>query len=162
MLKRLFALAALIFLAASASGGDRPTWTFDSIAPQTADKTTPEQQIYSVLLNQIDLWNRRDLDGYMQAFWNSPELLVIVQAQQIEGWANLAATYQRGYPDRSKMGTLSLERVKIRQMGDDWMALAWSQIHETGGDTFTTEAIIFRKFDDGFKIIYDQCSILEL
>ena len=40
------------------------------------------QQVYGILLKMLDRWNAHDIDGYMEVYWESPELLVVVDAPE--------------------------------------------------------------------------------
>jgi len=42
--------------------------------------------------------------GYMEVLWKSPELLVVVDAEQFNGWQQLHDSYVNGYADRNAMG----------------------------------------------------------
>ena len=39
----------------------------------------------AVCLKMLDRWNAHDIDGYMEVYWKSPELLVVVDAEQFNG-----------------------------------------------------------------------------
>jgi hypothetical protein len=41
-----------------------------------------------------------DIEGYMEVYWKSPELLVVVDSEQFNGWQQLHDSYLNGYPDQ--------------------------------------------------------------
>ena len=41
----------------------------------------------------LDRWNAHDIEGHLQVYWNSPELLVVVDAEQFNGWQQLHDSY---------------------------------------------------------------------
>jgi hypothetical protein len=116
---RLLLALLLIFLNPALAADPQSTWVFDSIAAPTPARSpsasTDEQQVYQAILDQVRYWNAHDIENYMELLWKSPDLLVVVDGQQILGWAEVLAAYQRGYPDRSEMATVSLQRVKIQR-----------------------------------------------
>ena len=59
------------------------------------------QQVYEVLLKMLDRWNAHDIDAYLEVYWKSPELLVVVNSEQFNGWQQLHHSYINGYPDRA-------------------------------------------------------------
>ncbi len=63
------------------------------------------QQIYEVLLKMLDRWNAHDIEGHLEVYWKSPELLVVVDSEQFNGSQQLHDSYINGYPDRNSMGS---------------------------------------------------------
>jgi hypothetical protein len=45
--------------------------------------------------------------GGVLVYWKSPELLIVVDAEQFNGWQQLHDSYINGYPDRSAMGLIT-------------------------------------------------------
>jgi hypothetical protein len=39
-------------------------------------------QVYEVLLKMLDRWNAHDIEGHLEVYWKSPELLVVVDSEQ--------------------------------------------------------------------------------
>jgi len=110
----------------------------------------------------VRYWNAHDIEHYMELLWKSPDLLVVVDGQQILGWAEVLAAYQRGYPDRSEMATVSLQRVKIQRLSSEfYLALTWFTFRIRDKDAFSTDTMIFRRFPEGWKIISGHSSFLE-
>ena len=62
------------------------------------------QQVYEVLLKMLDRWNAHDIEGHLEVYWKSPELLVVVDSEQVNGWQQLHDSYVRGYPDSKRDG----------------------------------------------------------
>ena len=52
-------------------------WQYDSLGSES-DATKPDaQRVYEVLLKMLDRWNAHDIEGHLEAYWKSPELLVV-------------------------------------------------------------------------------------
>jgi hypothetical protein len=49
----------------------------------------------------LDRWNAHDIEGYVEVYCKSPDLLVVVDAEQFNGWQQLHDSYLNGYPDRN-------------------------------------------------------------
>jgi hypothetical protein len=77
---------------------------FGSVRAGLTASKTDAQQIYAVLLKMFDRWNAHDIEGYLEVYWKSPELLVIVDSEQFNGWQQLHNSYVNGYLDRNSMG----------------------------------------------------------
>ena len=102
-------------------------WQLDSLPANSSVSKAEIQQIYDILLKMLDRWNAHDIEGYMEVYWKSPELLVVVDAEQINGWQQLHDSYINGYPDRSAMGFIQPKRVQVKLLKPDLaLALTWS------------------------------------
>ena len=96
-------------------------WQFDSLVADPSVSKPDAQQIYDVLLKMLDRWNAHDIEGHLEVYWKSPELLVVVDSEQFNGWQQLHDSYINGYPDRNAMGFIEPKTS--------------SQIAETGSRT---------------------------
>ena len=118
---------------------------------------TEEDRILAVLNAQEDAWNRGDIDGYMQSYWQSPDLRFASGGTVVHGWQATRDRYHARYSNRELMGqlsTLDLE-VSLFGLGDDAVAhggwaLARAEDHPSG--LFT---LILRKIDGEWKIVSD-------
>jgi uncharacterized protein (TIGR02246 family) len=134
----------------------------ESLHPNTSVSKSDDQQIYDVLLNMLDNWNAHDIEGYLDVYWKSPELLVVVDSEQFNGWQQLHDSYVNGYPARSAMGFIQPKRIQVRRLKPDLaLALTWWSVsfpsteHEVVGNS----TMNFQKFDDGWKIVASHTSI---
>lgn len=144
-------------------------WEYDSIAPERENNTASSQQadieaINSLLTNMDNQWNAHDIDGYMSAFWKSRELLVVVQAEQYQGWDILYKAYKSGFPDPNTMGTSESSRIQIKLLRPDfaiasnWWSVSYpnSKIHVVGNTMMDLQ-----KLPGGWKIIAAHSSFAE-
>ena len=95
---RIILLLALCSLPAIAQEGNG--WQFDSLGLNTTSPESDAQQVYDVLLKMLDRWNAHDIEGYLEVYWKSSELLVVIDSEQFNGWKRLHDSYIDGYPDR--------------------------------------------------------------
>jgi hypothetical protein len=144
-------------------------WEYDSIAPEHPATTQPadEEDIKAVndlLLKMLDRWNAHDIDGYLSVLWNSPQLLVILQNEQYQGWQSLYKTYKDGFPNLDAMGYIEPSRIQIKLVRPDLAnAVTWwtirfqsSKIRAVGSTTMDLQ-----KFADGWKIVLAHSSFIE-
>jgi uncharacterized protein (TIGR02246 family) len=120
------------------------------------------QQVYEVLLKMLDRWNAHDIEGYMKVYSNSPDLLVVVDSEQYNGWQQLHDSYVNGYQDRIGRGFIDPKRIKIKLLKPDLaLALTWWSVsfpnskQKVVGNT----TMDLQKSDDGWKIIASHTSI---
>ena len=75
-------------------------------------------QIRAVLDAQAQAWNRGDLDGFMQGYWKSDEVVFATPEGETHGWQEVIDRYRRRYPDAAAMGRLSFDRITIARKDD--------------------------------------------
>jgi uncharacterized protein (TIGR02246 family) len=144
-------------------------WEYDSIAPDRSAATpSPDQDeiraINDVLLGMLTQWNAHDLNGYLSYFWKSPQLLVMVQEEQYQGWQSLEEAYRSGFPDPNAMGIVNPSRIQIRLTRTDlaaavtWWTVTYpnSKVRVVGNSTLNLQ-----KFADGWKIVLSHSSFAE-
>src|ERR1700754_733856 len=77
-----------------------------------------EQAIRRVLNAQIDAWNKGDMEQYMQGYWKSDSLVFIGKNGPKYGWKTTLENYRKSYPDKSTMGILSFDILKIESINE--------------------------------------------
>ena len=82
-------------------------WQFDSLGPKATSIKSDVQQVYEVLLIMLDRWNAHDIEGHLEVYWRSPEMLVVIDSEQFNGWQQLHDSYINGYPNRKYDGVSS-------------------------------------------------------
>jgi uncharacterized protein (TIGR02246 family) len=109
----------------------------------------------------LDRWNAHDIEGYLDVYRKSPELLVVVGSEQFNGWQQLHDSYVNGYPNRTTMGYIQPKRIQVRLLKPDLaLALTWWSIsfptskQEVVGNT----TMDLEKFIDGWKIVASHTS----
>jgi hypothetical protein len=119
------AIAALAFFL-PAVAQEQNAWQFGSLPANSSGSKPDAQQVYQVLLKMLDRWNAHDIDGHLEVYWKSPELLVVVDSEQFNGWQQLHDSYINGYPDRNAMGFIQPKRIQIKLLKPDLaLALTW-------------------------------------
>lgn len=75
-----------------------------------------EQKIIQVLKTQDAEWNKGNIEGFMQTYWNSDSLMFIGKTGVTYGWKNTLNNYKKGYPDTSAMGKLDFTLIDIKKL----------------------------------------------
>ena len=144
---------------------ERDGWQFDSLHADPSPSKPDAQQVYEVLLKMLDRWNAHDIEGHMGVYWKSPDLLVVVDSEEYNGWQQLHDSYMSGYPDRNGMGFIEPKRIQVKLLKPDLaLALTWwsvsfpnSKQKVVGNTTMNLE-----KFADGWKIVASHTSVAEM
>ena len=140
-------------------------WQFDSLGGKSGATKSDAQQVYEVLLKMLDRWNAHDIEGHLEVYWKSPELLVVVDSEQFNGWQQLHDSYCNGYPDRKAMGFINPVRIQVKLLKPD-LALAltwWSVTFPTSKQKVVGNTTMnLQKFDDGWKIVASHTSTADM
>lgn len=133
-------------------------FSFTSFA---ADTGSPKeiQAIKSVMDKQTTAWNAGNIDGFMQGYWNSPNLVFVSGDNVTRGWQQTTDRYKKSYNTREKMGVLTFSELEVNILSRDSAVVLgrWKVAHEPK-DNQGRFTLIFRKFKDGWKIIHDHTS----
>lgn len=76
-----------------------------------------KEAILSTMAAQEAAWNRGDLKGFMNGYWESDSLRFIGKSGITRGWSQTLANYERGYPDRAAMGKLTFTILIVEKLG---------------------------------------------
>jgi beta-aspartyl-peptidase (threonine type) len=127
----------------------------------TPDAARERQEILTVLQTQAAAWNRGDLDAFLAGYWRSERTVFAGGDKVHRGFDAMARRYRDAYPTREKMGRLSFSNLAFEQLETDRAVVTGSwelEISGSGkrpGGVFT---LVWRKFDDGWKIVHDHTS----
>lgn len=117
-------------------------------------------QIQAVLDRQAEAWNRRDLEGFMDGYWNSPDLTFYSGATAVPGWQTTLERYRQRYQgEGAEMGRLKFSDLKIEVLGPDaaFVRGRW-HLEMSSGEQGGLYTLVFRKVEGGWKIIHDHTS----
>lgn len=116
-----------------------------------------EKEILKVMTDQQIAWNNGDLDGFMQGYWKSEEMMFIGKSGPNYGWQKTLDNYKKSYPTKEKMGILSFSDQKIKMLGKNYAYVfgKW-KLTRKDGDLGGIYTLVFQKFKDGWKVISDH------
>ena len=161
---KIWAISAMS-LCLPAMAQERSGWQFDSLRANSSVTKSDSQQVYEVLLKMLDRWNDHDIEGHLDVYWRSPELLVVVDSEQYNGWQQLHDSYINGYPDRNSMGSINPTRIQVKLLRPDLaLALTWWSISFPGSHqkVVGNTTMNLQKFADGWKIVAAHSSTAEM
>ena len=126
----------------------------------SASEAAASKAILAVLDKQVAAWNRSDLEGFMAGYRNSEELSFFSGGIKTSGWNTTLERYRNRYQSAGhEMGHLNFSDLEVEMLGPQTAFVRghWDLKMTTGeqGGLFT---LIFRKFNDGWKIIHDHTS----
>ena len=83
----------------------------------------------------LDRWNTHDIEGYVEVYRKSPELLVVMDSEKFNDWQQLDDSYLNGW---------SVSFPSSKQ------------------SVVENSAMILQRFTDGWKIVASHTSIVEM
>lgn len=117
---------------------------------------TDEDRVAAVITAQQAAWNAGDIDGFMQGYWQSPNLRFASGGTVTNGWQATRDRYHARYSDRALMGELSFDRLEVSMLGSDAAVVhgAWAlqRAEDRPSGLFT---LIFKQIDGDWKIVSD-------
>ena len=115
--------------------------------------------IRKVMDEQVLAWNRGDVEGFMQGYWKSEQLIFVSGDNVRRGWQTVTDNYKRSYNTREKMGVLSFSDLEIMILGKDYANVIGSwKVEAKSGNAQGKFTLLFRKFKEGWRIIQDHTS----
>ena len=82
-----------------------------SIIPQEEAK----KEILTIMRAQEEAWSNHDLEGFMQGYWKSKDLIFTSASHKpAYGWKNTLKRYKNSYPNKESMGKFNYNIIDIR------------------------------------------------
>jgi len=137
--------------------------TFSSLAAFSSRSTSAQPQsddaaaILTLLNDQTAAWNRGDVEGFMNGYWNSNQTEFVSSEGVSRGWQALLERYRRSYPDRKAMGHLTFSDLEIRvECSTAAYALGEYHLQREDDNPSGVFTLNFRKFPEGWRIVIDH------
>ena len=140
---------------------DHSGWQYDAVMPDhLSDSASPGaadiNAINDVLAKMIKCWNEHDLSGYLSVLWDSPQLIIVLDDEQFQGWDAVNATYKEAFSDPNKMGHVQPLRTRIRitkpglaLVRDEWLVSYSSPDQQAIGSS----TMNVQKVDGAWKVV---------
>lgn len=124
-------------------------------------RTNLQQQIKHLLVSQVEAWNHGDLEGFMQGYWNSPELTFFSRTTATRGWEPALARYKQRYQGQGKeMGKLAFQALDIDLLSRRSAVVTgkWQLTMKDGKTPHGLFTLIFKRLPEGWRIVHDHTS----
>ena len=121
-----------------------------------------ETKIRSVLAQQVDDWNRGDIEAYMQGYWQSDSLRFASGGTISQGWTKVLERYRRRYSNRDIMGQLTFTIIDVDILGAD-AALVFGkwELERSKDKPWGLFTLIMKKTGDEWRVVHDHTSSAE-
>ncbi len=131
-------------------------------AAQSAPTPTPEatrRAIVQTLTTQAAAWNRGDIPGFMQGYWQSDSLVFIGRKGPTYGWQATLANYQKSYPDAAAMGQLDFSGLRVSLVAPTAAQVVghWHLARPAAlGDLQGYFLLVLRQFGGQWRVVADH------
>src|SRR5262245_11821136 len=146
----LIALALTIAFGCGSPAADRPAADQDVSAG-----------VKAVWDAQVAAWNRGDLEGFMEGYWKSSDLVFFGGGSDTRGWQPTLDRYRAAYQGEGKqMGTLDFPQFDLVELGPESAMVRgrWRLKTKDGTESTGMTSVIFRKLPAGWRIVHDHSS----
>ena len=131
-------------------------------APPT-DRAKIEREIRIVLSEQVRYWNEGDIEKYMAGYDRSDSLRFASGGKVSYGWESTMERYKNGYPNREAMGTLQFSNIDVTVIsGDAALVFGKWELLKENENPWGLFTLIFRKTNDGWRVVHDHTSSSQL
>lgn len=107
---------------------------------------------------QEESWNKGDVRGFMEYYWNSDSLKFIGSKGITYGWQKTLDNYIKGYPNKEAMGILTFTILEATQLSETsiYVIGKWDLKKEKpSGGHFT---LLWKKINHKWVIVADHTS----
>jgi len=122
-----------------------------------ADHATIKAELNQMMHASAEAWTNDDLDAFMLAFWNSPDLTFAIPTGITRGWQPLKARYAKSI-NKSNLWFTDIEVTPIT----DGSALVFARFHnvmkEDESYSIGLTTLLCRKIDGNWVITHDHSS----
>ena len=129
-----------------------------TVASSASTSESIEREVRTVVERQQAAWNRGDIDGFMNDYLRSDDLVFTSGARIRRGWNATIEAYRRGYKP-GDMGRLSFSNLEVYPLGQDaaWVLGRWDLAgrEKPSGGIFT---LVFRRVGGRMAIVHDHTS----
>ena len=130
------------------------TGLLSSLSAQKAENT-----IRRIMADQELAWNRGDLEGFMQGYWQSDSLRFIGSRGLTYGWQQTLDNYKKGYPDADAMGKLKFTILSVEPLSkrSAYVIGKW-HLARKAGDLSGHYTLLWKKLKGKWVIVADHSS----
>jgi thymidylate synthase len=122
-------------------------------------KTKDEKEILHMLEKQVTAWNKGQIDGYMQGYWEHDSLLFIGAKGPRYGYVNTLKRYKEAYPDKDHMGQLTSVVTNMKRLSHRYYFITGTwELKRAVGDVSGNYTLLLKKIKHHWVIVCDHSS----
>jgi ketosteroid isomerase-like protein len=129
------------------------------ITTAIAQPSKDETAIRQIMANQVDEWNKGNIDAFMKGYWNNDSLVFIGRSGASYGYHQALGNYKKNYTGPDQMGKLFFDLLKVKRLSADYYFVIgkWF-LKRKAGDIGGIYTLLFRKINGQWRIVVDHTS----
>ena len=129
--------------------------TYSSSFAQSSDEIT----IRNAMNEQLEAWNKGDINRFMDTYWQSDSLMFIGKGGVTYGWKETKENYIQSYPDTAAMGKLDFKIIEVKRLSVLYFhVLGRWQLTRSIGNLSGHFTLLFKKIKNKWVIVSDHSS----
>ena len=143
-------IALFLLLAAQVVAGE----------PLKPGEDAETRAVMKVLRDQEIAWNKGDLKGFMNGYWNSPELSFYSGRDKRKGWKETYERFQERYQKQGReMGKLAFDELIVDRLSETRVLVRgrW-KLEMSTQNIDGLFSLIVEKKAEGWRIVHDHTS----
>jgi hypothetical protein len=122
------------------------------------NNSSEKDAIMNVMNMQEQAWSDGSVDDFMKGYWQSDSLMFVGKNGIKYGWETTLDNYKKSYPDKSAMGKLEFDVIKLEVNGTSAFMLGkWSLIRENDNPNGYFD-LYWKKINGNWVITIDHTS----
>lgn len=118
-----------------------------------------ENEILNTLHYQQAYWNKGNLIHFMEGYWHNDSLVFIGSNGPNYGYQAALTSYQKTYPDKSKMGILQFSNIQLKPIDKThYLVIGKWELERATDHPNGYYSLIFQLIDHKWLIILDHSS----
>lgn len=123
---------------------------------------TDSERIKNVLADQVEAWNRGDIEGYMRGYWNSDSTAFNSGGHLTKGYKQVMERYRKNYSSEELMGKLEFSDLNIRMLSQtSAVVMGEWRLRRSKDSPWGRFTLIVEKKGEEWKITHDHTSSAE-
>ncbi len=130
-----------------------------SLSFESYSQVGDEKEILQLLNDQVNNWNRGNIDEFMHGYWESDSLMFIGSNGVTYGYTNTLNNYKKNYKDTAHMGQLKFTILQVKRISADaYFVVGKWFLKRSVGDVGGHYTLLFRKIKGKWVIVADHSS----
>jgi ketosteroid isomerase-like protein len=158
----LVLLFAPILLTAQTVGRPSQAHRGPNQAASAQRREQAQEAIKHLLVSQVEAWNHGNLEGFMQGYWQSPDLTFFSGVSVTHGWAPTLARYKQRYQSEGReMGHLEFQDLDIDLLSPRAAVVSgkWQLAMKDGKHPHGLFTLVLKRLPQtGWRIVHDHTS----
>lgn len=130
-----------------------------NVIAQKQKSASDLNEIMDLLNKQAEQWNKGNIEGFMNGYWENDSLMFIGKSGVTYGYKNTLNNYKKGYGDTAHMGKLFFTPIQFRKLSNEYYFVVgkWF-LKRSVGDIGGHYTLLIRKIKGKWVIVADHSS----